>query len=586
MEDRLFDLIPYQLANYPQEDCLAAKVNGQWRKYSTKECQDIVDKVSLGLLNLGIKKGEKVAIVSQNRPEWNFADFGSLQIGAVNVPIYPTISEIDYKYIFNDAEIKLAFVSDKELYDKVNHISKDVPSLKFIYSFDELEGVNHWSEITASADETKKDQLNKIKDSIKSEELATLIYTSGTTGTPKGVMLSHKNIISNVDSSRQVLPLESSYKALSFLPLCHVFERMICAYYLRTGVSIYYAENLELIGENLKEVKPQYFTTVPRLLEKVYDKIMAKGRELSGAKKAIFYWSVNLGNKYDNKGENSFLYNLQLGIARKLVFSKWLEALGGEIIGIIVGAAALQPRLARVFGAAGIKVREGYGQTESSPVISVNQNQQGGYMFGTVGPVIPGVEVKIAENGEILARGDNIMLGYYNKPEITKETIDEEGWLHTGDVGEIVDGKFLKITDRLKEMFKTSGGKYVAPQPIENKMKESNFIEQIMIIGENRKFTSALVVPNYEFLDKWAKEKGIEFTTQEDLSTHPEVFSRIWEDIQLYNKQFSKIEQVKKIILMHPTWTIDTDELTPTMKLKRKVIIKKYYDKIEEIYKE
>ncbi|MDA3862064.1 MAG: long-chain fatty acid--CoA ligase, partial [Melioribacteraceae bacterium] len=513
----ILDFLPYQIEKYPQEDAICGKENGEWKKYSSQEFQNIVDKVSLGLLKNKIAPGDKIAIISNNRPEWNFIDIGALQIGAVGVPMYPNITEKEYEFIFNEAEVKLVFVSDEDIYKKVKSVLENSTSVKDVYSFNHIDNVKHWSAITDAGSDADSEKLKELKKSVKETDLATIIYTSGTTGGQKGVMLSHKNVVSNALSIQQTMPHADEDKALSFLPLCHIFERTAIYFYLFVGTSVYYAESLEKLVDNLKEVKPDYFITVPRLLEKVYEKIITTGRGLTGIKKSIFFWAVNIGLDFDDKGNNNLWYNFKLGIARKLVFSKWQAALGGNIKGIIVGAAALQVRLGRIFTAAGIPVREGYGLTESSPVLTDNRFEEGGYQFGTVGTVIPNVEIKIAENGEILARGANIMMGYYKRPELTAETIDSEGWLHTGDVGEFIDGNFLKITDRLKKIFKTSGGKYIAPQPLENKMKESFFIEQVMVIGENRRYPSALIIPSFPYLKNWCEIKGSKCETNEEL---------------------------------------------------------------------
>lgn len=583
---RIIDILPYQISNCPQSDAICAKQNGVWRKYNSQECQEIIDKFSLGLLKLGVNRGDKIAIISNNRPEWSFVDLGILQIGAVDVPLYPTISEEEYEPILNEAEVKLIFVSGKEIYEKVNRVRPLVPTLENIYTFDKLEGVSHWSEITDAADYSLSERLQQLKNSIQENDLATIIYTSGTTGGHKGVMLSHKNILSNVKSVRKTMPHSKEHRALSFLPLCHIFERTASYFYMTCGTSIYYSESLESIADDLKEVKPHFFITVPRLLEKVYEKIITKGRALHGVKKMLFFWAVNLGLKYNDSGKNSIFYNLKLTVARKLIFSKWQEALGGNVKGIIVGAAALQVRLARVFNAAGIKVLEGYGLTETSPVLTDNRFEEGEYLLGTAGYAVPDVEIKIAENGEVLARGSNVMMGYYKRPELTSKVLDEDGWFHTGDVGEIIDGKFLKITDRLKEIFKTSGGKYVAPQPIENKLKESFFIEQAMVIGENKKFPAALIVPSFHYVRKWCEIKEIKVDTNEDIVNNPHVYDRIWQEVEEKNKSFGKARQVKKIKLLSKEWSIDTGELTPTMKLKRKFILEKYSVIINEIYEE
>lgn len=581
---RLIDIIPHQLETYPSNNCISDKTNGVWKKFTTSEVKNIVDRFSLGLLKLGFQPGDKFAIVSPNRTEWNFVDLGVLQIGGIVVPVYPTISADEYEYIFNDAEVKLAFVGSDELYHKVHTIKPKVKSLQEIYLFNHVEGKKYWTEILNIADESLRPRLNEIEDSITPNDLATIIYTSGTTGTPKGVMLSHNNIISNVTSLSRIFPINQAHRVISFLPICHIFERTSIYFYLTVGASIYYAESIEKVGENLLEVKPNYFTTVPRLLEKIFDKIMDKGRDLQWPKKSIFGWAVNLANNYNPEGKNNSFYNLRLRAARKLVFSKWLAALGGEVKGIICGAAALQPRLARIFTAVGIPICEGYGLTESSPVITCNRFNEGEYSLGTVGFPIPDVQIKIGENGEILAKGPNIMIGYYNKPEYTKASIDDEGWLHTGDVGELVNGKYLRITDRLKEIFKTSGGKFIAPLPIENKMKESLFIRNIMVIGENRNFSAALIIPEFDFIKKWSKKKKLGVLSNEEICKNPIVKERIWEDVQKYNERFSKVEQIKKIELLSNDWTIESNELTPTIKLKRKTILNNNKELIEKIY--
>ncbi len=583
---RLIDVIPHQQKTHPKEDALCDKATGEWRKYSISKCKEIVDNFSLGLLKMGFKKDDKIAIISVNRTEWNFVDIGSLQVGAVIVPLYPNMSEDNYSFIFEDADVKMVFVGDKELYEKVGRVKSKINRQIDVYTFDEVDGAQHWTKVTDQADESLREELNKIEDSIDEEDLATIIYTSGTTGTPKGVMLTHKNVVSNVKSLIQILPIDFNHKVISFLPLCHIFERTASYYYLTNGTSVYYVDSTDKIGEYLKEVKPNFFTTVPRVLEKVYDKIMAKGRELPGAKKAIFGWALNLANHFHPQGKNSLLYNIRLGVARKLVFSKWKEALGGEIIGIMSGAAALQPRLGRIFNAAGIPIVEAYGLTETSPGITSNRYEKGDYYIGTVGPTLPDVEIKLGENGEILCKGPNVTKGYYKRPDFTKEAIDEDGWFHTGDIGELIDGRFLKITDRVKEIFKTSGGKFVAPQPIENKMKESLFIEQIMVIGENRNFAAALVVPKMDFILEWAKLKKLSISTREDVVKSDDVKNRIWEDIDKYNKRFGKVQQIKKFALIEDEWSVETGELTPTLKVKRRIIKEKYQELFEKIYSE
>ncbi len=582
---RLFDIIPFQIKNFPRADCVTDKKEGEWISFSSQETQTIIDKFSLGLLKLGVNKGDKLAIISINRTEWNFVDLGILQTGCVDVPIYPNISVQEYEYIFNDAEVKYAFVANEDLYQKIFSIKHKVKSLIDIYSFDKLEGKKHWKEILDLADESLRDRLNQIKDSVKPDDLATIIYTSGTTGTQKGVMLSHKNIISDVNSIRQIMPINNNHRVISFLPICHIFERTAVYYYMSIGAAIYYAESIDKVPVNLHEIKPNYFTTVPRLLEKIFDKIMEIGRELKWPKQAIFGWAVNLANHYHPQGKTNWFYDIRLWAARKLVFHKWLEALGGEVKGIISGAAALQPRLGRIFTAAGVNIVEGYGLTETSPVITCNRFED--YYIGTVGTPIPDVQIKLdPDTGEILTKGPNVMLGYYNKPEETKKAIDEDGWFRTGDIGVMVDNKYLKITDRVKEIFKLSGGKFVAPLPIENKMKESLFIRNIMVIGENEKFCAALVVPEFDFIKKWCEKKSVKDYLEKGMTCSDAVKERIWKEIQHYNKRFSHIEQVKKFELVDKDWTIETGELTPTLKLKRREIMKNYKHLIEKIYSE
>jgi long-chain acyl-CoA synthetase len=589
---RIFDCIEYQLNRFPQNDMFAGKVNGQWQTYSTAAVKELVDKLSAGLLQLGvsgndmtIENQDKIALVSKNRPEWLILDMACQQIGAALCPIYPTTNINELEFIFNDAAVKYVFVSGQDILDKVGHIRDRVPSLLNVYSFDELPGAENWVNIINTINPENFTKLDAIKSSIQADHCATIIYTSGTTGTPKGVMLSHRNIVSNVINAKKSFPFDDkpNWRALSFLPLNHIFERMVSYIYITTGISIYYAESLETIADNLKEVKPQLFTTVPRLLEKVYEKIMEKGAALTGVKRKLFDWAVSLGSRYDNIKSGGPWYNLQLAMANKIIFSKWREGLGNNIDFIITGGAACQVRLLRIFNAAKIAIYEGYGPTENSPVISVNCRKSGGTKFGTVGLVIDGQEVKLEADGEICVKGPSVMMGYYKRPDLTSETIID-GWLHTGDIGIFEEGKYLKITDRKKELFKTSGGKYVAPQPIENKMKESPFVEQMMIVGAEQKFVGALIVPSLPNLKEWMLRKEIKFTTIEDAVHHPKVLALYRELIDSFNKFFNHVEQVKKFELLPNEWTIDSGELTPTLKLKRKVIMEKYKDAVERIY--
>ncbi|WP_378172167.1 AMP-dependent synthetase/ligase [Aquimarina sp. SS2-1] len=584
---RLFDFPHYQLEKYNLDKALVTKYNGEWVATSTKEYVEKANQISRGLLRLGVKPNDKIAIISSNnRTEWNIVDIGVLQIGAQDVPIYPTISQEDYEYVLNHSESVYCFVSDDEVYQKVNNIKSNVPSLKGVYSFNDVAGCDSWNNVLElGKDDSNQEEVEKLMASVKEDDLATLIYTSGTTGRPKGVMLSHKNVVSNALHSSTRFPIvDGNTKALSFLPVCHIYERMLMYLYQYRGVGIYFAESLETISDNLKEVHPDVMTAVPRLLEKVYDKIIAKGADLTGIKKKLFFWAVELGLKYEPYEANGWWYEKKLGIARKLIFSKWQEALGGNLKVIASGSAALQPRLARVFNAAGINVMEGYGLTETSPVVSVNDVRDRGFKIGTVGKMIPETEVKIAEDGEILVKGPQVMMGYYKDDEKSKEVL-KNGYFHTGDIGEVDSEGFLRITDRKKEMFKTSGGKYVAPQVIENAMKQSRFIEQIMVIGDGEKMPAAFIQPNYEFLHDWAERKGISIgSTNEEIVNNQTVIDRFQEEVDEHNEKFGKWERIKKFELTPDEWSIDAGHLTPTMKLKRRVIKAKYQDLYSKIY--
>ncbi len=589
---RLFDCLEHQLTSFPKNDMLVAKEKGAWKNYSTQESADIINRFSAGLLQLGVsgndftpEGSDKIAIISNNRPEWIFTDLAVQQIGAILVPVYPTTNPLELEFILNDATVKYIFVANEELLLKINSLLEKVPSIKVVYTFDKIPGAKNWMEVCDLAYSELLNKVNEIKKSIPEDQVATIIYTSGTTGTPKGVMLTHKNLCSNVKFAKESFPFEDApnSKVLSFLPLNHIFEKTCSYIYLFSGIGIYYAESLETIGDNLKEIKPDGFTTVPRLLEKVFEKIMAKGAELTGVKRKLFFWAVELAEKYDNRISGGIWYNAQLAIANKLIFSKWREALGGNISYIITGGAACQVKLLRIFNAAEIKVFEGYGPTENSPVISVNRKEKGGQKFGTVGPPINGVNVKLAEDGEILVSGPCVMKGYYKRPDLTAETV-VDGWLLTGDIGVWEDKKFLKITDRKKELFKTSGGKYVAPQPIENKLKESPFIEQIMIVGAEKKFVGALIVPSFATLKDWMREKGIPYTTNEDVVHHPKVLELYRELVESFNQFFNHVEQIKKFELIPREWSIETGEMTPKMSLKRKVVMEKFKDAFERIY--
>jgi long-chain acyl-CoA synthetase len=585
---RLFDFPYYQQEKYTNiSDALVSKQNGVWVKTSTQEYIAKANAVSRALLRMGIQKDDKIAIISSNnRTEWNIMDIGALQTGAQTVPIYPTISEDDYEYILNHSGAIYCFVSDAEVLRKVNLIRDKVPNLKEVYSFNEIEGCKNWNELLIlGVDTGNQNDVEYRKSNVKTEDLATIIYTSGTTGKPKGVMLSHKNIVSNVLDSAARIPFEAGKsRALSFLPICHIFERMILYLYQYYGVSIYFGESIDKISDNIKEVKPHVMTAVPRLLEKVYDKIYAKGTELTGIKKNLFFWAIDLGLKYEPYGANGFWYEMQLKIARKLIFSKWKEGLGGNLDLMVSGSAALQPRLARVFAAAEIPVMEGYGLTETSPVISVNDMRNKGFRVGTVGKVIDNVEVIIAEDGEILCKGPNVMMGYFKDEKLTSEVITD-GYFHTGDIGIFDKDGFLKITDRKKEMFKTSGGKYIAPQMIENTMKQSRFIEQIMVIGDGQKMPAAFIQPNFEFVKEWATIHGIDIgKSNEEIISNEKVIERIQGEIDTLNEKFGNWEKIKRFELTPDVWSIEGGQLTPTLKLKRKIVMEKYIDLFHKIY--
>ncbi|GAA4395029.1 long-chain fatty acid--CoA ligase [Nibrella viscosa] len=589
---RLFDCLQYQLETLPLADALAARENGHWKTYSTREVRDLVNQISAGLLNLGVSAGDlsvekrdKIAVISKNRPEWVMLDLAVQQIGAVLTPFYPTISLSELQFVLQDAAVTYVFVNDTELYQKVDSLRASLPALRGIFTFEPEVDLPHWKTMLADVTPDIAEHLRRISDTIRADDLATIIYTSGTTGTPKGVMLSHKNILSNVFSSYPLFAEIgiTGQRALSFLPLNHAFERTATYCYLYMGCSIYYAQAMDTIGENLREVKPTVFTTVPRLLEKVYEGIMAKGAQLTGIKKKLFYWAVNLATRFEINRPRSFWYNLQRSVADRLIFSKWREALGGNVKAIITGAAACQIKLQRIFTAADIVIMEGYGLTETSPVISGNRYNEENRMFGTVGPLLKDVQVIIADDGEILVKGPNVMMGYYKRPDLTADVMAGE-WFRTGDIGELVAGKFLKITDRKKEIFKTSGGKYVAPQPIENKLVESPWIEQIMVVGADQKFVSALIVPAFNKLKEWFQESGKTYPGNEAVITDKSVMGLIREAINQSNPAFNPVEQVKKFELLPREWTIDGGELTPTLKLKRKVILEKYRAVIDRIY--
>ena len=581
---RLFDVPYHQVKNYPSATMFATKIAGDWIGTSTQQFLDEVMLVSRGLIALNIQKGDRVSVSANNRVEWNVFDIAVQQIGAILVPLYPTSSESDYSFIINNASVKLIVVSNKELFDKVEKIRSTTPSLSSVFTFDQVEGAINWKAIHEQAAKVEESEVTARMAEVSSADLVTIIYTSGTTGNPKGVMLSHSNLLSNVQACIAPIPAKQGSKVLSFLPVCHVYERMLHYLYMYLGCSIYFAESMETIGENIREVKPEVFSAVPRLIEKVFDKIMAKGEDLTGIKRKLFFWAVGIAEEYDFMGKSTW-YKIKLGIARKLIFKKWKEALGGNVLAIASGSAALQPRLARIFFAAGLPILEGYGLSETSPVVSVNCFVKG-VRIGCVGQLIEKVEVKIAEDGEILVKGPNVMMGYFENKEATSEVFDEEGWFHTGDIGTFQEGKFLKITDRKKEIFKTSGGKYIVPQAMENKFKESRFIEQIMVVGEGEKFPAAYIVPNFTFIREWGEKNDQDFSaaTNADIAQSTVVNDRINEEISHFNKQYGNWEQIKKFVLLEKEFAISAGEITPTLKLKRKKIMENYKSEYAKMY--
>ncbi|HPR26848.1 long-chain fatty acid--CoA ligase [Lentimicrobium sp.] len=583
---RIFDLLPNYVASYkPKDDALACKEDGVWKKYSIEQYIRMADDLTYGLLSLGVKKGDAIATITNNRPEWNFLDMAIMQAGAIHVPVYPTISAADYQYIFNHASIKFVFVSGEELARKIKEVSGNCPSVEEVFTFKQREGFRNFYDLVGIGQAGPlPEKVQAIKESIQGEDLATIIYTSGTTGNPKGVMLSHTNIISNFVAVSYIPTFGEEGKALSFLPLCHVYERMLNYLYQYLGISVYYAESLATITDNIKEIHPDMMCCVPRLLEKIYDKIQATGRKLKGVKRMIFFWAVDLALHYDVQGKNNAWYMLKHRIADKLIYSKWREALGGNFKIIVSGGASIQPRLVKTFRAAGLPIYEGYGLTETSPVIAVTSTDSNGIKIGTVGPPLRGVEVMIAEDGEILARGPNIMMGYYKDPELTAQVIDQDGWFHTGDIGMFEPEGQLRITGRKKEIFKTSLGKYIAPELLENKIKESPFIDNIMVVGENQKFAAALVVPDFNHLRSWCRIKEIEYTTDEEMVSLPRIRQRLLKVIDKYNKEFGSTEQIKKIDIMSTEWSTASGELTPTLKLRRAFITNKYQTRIEKLF--
>lgn len=585
---RTFDLLErYEQRFLSKEDAFGVKQNGKWVKYSSKEYIEIAHKISYGLLSLGMQKGDKIITITNNRPEWNFVDMGMAMIGVVHVPVFTSLSSDEYEFILQHSDAKLIFVSNKTLYNKVAQAAKKINKNEIIYSFDTINKLKNWNEILNLGKESTvyyKEEVEKLKKSINENDFATLIYTSGTTGTSKGVMLSHKNLVQNFLAAAEVFKLTIDDKFLSILPLCHVGGRMGNYQTQYNGSSLYYAENMGTIAANMKEIKPNGFDTVPRLLEKVFDNIIAKGKKLKGFKKTIFFWAIKIGLKYKLKWESSWWYEMKLKIADKLIFTKWRDALGGEIRIVGCGGATLQPRLERVFWAAGIKVINMYGLTETSPIITINRQTIPDLKLGTVGALIEGVEIKIADDGEILCKGHNVMLGYYKNSELTEQVFDKDGWFHTGDIGYMDKNKFLMITDRKKEIFKLSSGKFIAPQVIENKIKELNCIDQIMVVGEHEKFASALISPNFTYINDWCDQNDLKYNSNEEIIQIPEVYSLMQHDIKDFNKKVAKAEQILKFKLIADEWSPASGELSPTLKLKRKFIAEKYRDLIEQIY--
>ena len=584
---RTFDILGHCLENYPRQDAVAGKYDNQWVPFSTAQFARQSELLAMGLMALGMKKGDRVATVSGNRPEWSFVDMALAMTGAVHVPVYPTISEEEYSYIFNHAETRYIFVSDDKLFKKLSPMIGQIPSLEQIFTFNQVPGATNIDYLYNLGKEHEQDlaySLHQLKQSIGEEEMVTMIYTSGTTGIPKGVMLSHRNLVSNFTGNANNFSMGPAHKSISFLPLCHIFERIVNYTFLYKGIGVYYVETLAQIMPAIKEVQPHIFCGVPRLLERVYNSILTKGKQLKGIKKKLFFWAVDLGRTYEFNAKMNPWFRLKLAIADKLIYSKWRAGLGGNLQIVVSGGAALQPRIARVFSAAKIYVLEGYGLTETSPVIAVSNLVTRELKVGTNGPVLPGVQVKIAEDGEILTKGPNLMLGYYQEPELTAEVIDKEGWFHTGDIGILDEGKYLKITDRKKEIFKLTGGKYIAPQMIENKLKESMFIDQVIVIGDHEKFASALIAPNFEYLHEWCAEKLILFSDNAELINHPKVQAVFLSEVKEINKTLGQHEEIKRFRLIADLWSPVTGELSQTLKLKRKVIETKYKDLIEEIF--
>lgn len=587
---RLFDLLPYQAQRYPQQVALAEKINGQWKKYSTEECLKKIDQLSIGFLQLGLKAGDSVGIMSAvGSPPWNFVDLALQQIGVIVVPIHAAIQPAQLTYILKDANIQYCFVADEGLYHQVHGVKANAPELKKIYTFVKLPKIPHWEELLIKLDPDQKKVLQHKREQIKEEDLATIIYTSGTTGQPKGVMLSHRNIVSNIKSTITLLPIDAQKRTISFLPMSHIFERMAVYAYFVAGVSLYYARSTDHILEDIQDVRPHYFTAVPRLLERMYDSILEQADGKSRIKRSIIRWSLQIGKRFKSWRRMNIGYQLKLALADLLVYRHWRKVLGGKVQGVIVGAAALQPELGLLFSAAKIEIREGYGLTETSPAIAFNRFEPGGVHFGTVGIPVPGVELKIDDpneygEGEIVVRGPNVMMGYYQKPKLTKEVIDEEGWFRTGDVGKIVYKRFLQITDRKKDIFKTSSGKYVAPQKIESLIKSSRYFSQCMSIGFNRPYVTALIIPNFVHLERWCQENKVHWTAPQYMVHNPKVIDFFESIIQKINSQLDKEAKVRRICLLHEEWSVTTGEYAQTLKLKRDVILDKFSKQITEMY--
>jgi len=584
---RTFDILDRYLSEFPRKDALGGKKDGQWYTYSTEEYNKKSHQFALGLLALGIKRGDKVATVTTNRPEWNFADMGMAMTGVIHVPLYPTIGEDEYKYILQHAEAKILIVGDKKLFEKINPLANMLDGLEKVYSFEEVDGAANYEEILELGESSRGDletELEELKDSVQPEDLATIIYTSGTTGVPKGVMLTQFNLVSNFVTHSAMHELGKDHHVISFLPLCHVYERSVNYHFQYKGMGVYYVGNLSQIVSAIKEIKPHMFNSVPRLLEKVYDGFVKKGKELTGVKKSLYFWALRLTQNFEYNKKYSPLMSLKIKIADKLIYSKWREALGGNIVYIVSGGAALQPRIARVLGMAKMFNIEGYGLTETSPVFAVNNPARKEMKIGTVGSILDGFEVKIAEDGEILCKGEGVMKGYFKAPELTAEVIDKDGWFHTGDIGEFVDEIYLKITDRKKEIFKLSGGKYIAPQMIENKLKISNLIDQVMVIGANEKFASALISPNFPLMHDWAAEHKVHFEGNKELIQKPEVIDKIQKEVAIINKTLGSHEQISRIRLVCEEWTPTSGELSPTLKLRRNMVAQKYKHLIEDVY--